>query len=114
MARKGTPEETRLDADVTTPSTTAPGDGAADTTDPTEQASTVGGDKLAAAQAGHLTVNAAVPVEGLQTRSFSDASLDEDSGRNGSGRIETYPAMRADGSTVTVTHNLDTGETSVK
>lgn len=28
-------------------------------------------------------------------------------------RIEEYEATRPDGSTVTVTHNIDTGETSV-
>lgn len=111
MAAKKNVEETRLDADVTAPSVTAPGDGAADTTDPTEQASTVGGDKAAAAEAGHLTVNAAVPVDDLQTRSFSDASLGAVQG--GKDRIETYPAMRADGTVVTVKHNLDTGETTV-
>jgi len=98
------PTTTRLDSDVTKPSTTAPGDGPADTTDPTEQASTVGGDKAAAAAAGHLTVNAVVPIEGNPpaAKAFS-----------GKGRIEKYPATRADGTVVEVTHNIDTGETSI-
>lgn len=96
------PKQTRLDKDNTKPSTTAPGDGPADTTDPTEQASTVGGDKKAAAEAGHLTVNAVQPVEPQPTAK-----------REGKDRIETYPATKPDGTEVTVTHNLDTGETSV-
>lgn len=96
------PKQTRLDSDTTKPSTTAPGDGPADTTDPTEQASTVGGDKQAAAEAGHLTVNAVVPVEPQPTAA-----------REGKDRVEKYKATRPDGTEVTVTHNIDTGETSV-
>lgn len=97
-----TPKQTRLDSDNTKPSTTAPGDGPADTTDPSERASTVGGDKKAAAAAGHLTVNAVEPVEPV-------AAAKSD----GKDRIETYKATRPDGTEVTVKHNLDTGETSV-
>jgi hypothetical protein len=63
MARSTPPKETRLDEDVTQPSTTAPGDGPADTTYPSERASSVGGDKKAAAEDGHLTVNTVVPVD---------------------------------------------------
>jgi len=96
------PKQTRLDKDNTKPSTTAPGDGPADTTDPTEQASTVGGDKKAAAEAGYLTVNAVEPVDPQPVAE-----------REGEDRIETYEAVRPDGSKVTVKHNLDTGETSV-
>jgi hypothetical protein len=98
-----TPKQTRLDSDNTKPSTTAPGDGPADTTDPTERASTVGGDKKAAAAAGHLTVNAVEPVESAPAAK-SDSKND---------RIETYKATKPDGTEVTVKHNLDTGETSV-
>lgn len=94
---------TRLDKDNTKPSTTEPGDGPADTTDPKERASTVGGDKAAAAADGHLTVNAVVPVEPVP-----DAPAVE-----GKARIEKYKATRPDGTEVTVTHNLDTGETKV-
>lgn len=96
------PKQTRLDKDNTKPSTTAPGDGPADTTDPTEQASTVGGDKKAAAAEGHLTVNAVEPVEPQPVAA-----------REGEDRIEKYKATKPDGTEVTVTHNLDTGETSV-
>lgn len=96
------PKQTRLDNDNTKPSTTAPGDGPADTTDPTEHASTVGGDKKAAAAAGHLTVNAVEPVEPQPVAK-----------REGKERIETYKATDPEGNEVTVKHNLDTGETSV-
>ena len=101
---KKTEEKTTLDSDVTKPSVTAPGDGPADTTDPTERASTVGGDKKAAAAAGHLTVNAVVPVESAPS---SSAPAEKDQ------RIEKYKAVKPDGTEVTVTHNIDTGETKV-
>lgn len=112
---KQNPSETRLDTDVTTPSTTAPGDGPADTTDPTERASTVGGDKKAAAEAGFLTVNAAVPVpEPAEYVAMREVAGDAGSdGTSKGGRVEKYPAVRPDGTIVTVTHNLDTGETSI-
>ena len=57
-----TPKETTLDEDVTTPSTTAPGDGPADTTDPKETAHSVPARPGAEAiKVG--TVNAVVPGE---------------------------------------------------
>lgn len=102
MAAKN-PSETRLDSDITKPSTTAPGDGPADTTDPTERASTVGGDKAAAAAAGHLTVNAVVPVDPVTV----------EPPERGKDRIEKYDAVRPDGTKVTVTHNIDTGKSSI-
>ena len=98
-AKDSNPSETRLDKAVTTPSTTAPGDGPADTTDPTERASTVGGDKAAAAEAGHLTVNAAVPVDSPEAPA-SDSKP----------RTERYEAVRPDGTKVTVERNIETGE----
>lgn len=96
-------EETRLDSHVDAPSTVAPGDAPADTTDPAERASTVQPDKAAAAAAGHGTVNAVVKVG-------EDKPAERDGGND---RIEKYPAVRPDGTEVTVTHNIDTGETSV-
>ena len=104
VVTKKTEEKTTLDSDVTKPSVTAPGDGPADTTDPAERASTVGGDKAAAAKEGHLTVNAVVPVEPVKG---VDAPAEKDQ------RIEKYDAVKPDGTKVTVTHNIDTGETSV-
>lgn len=98
------PKQTRLDSDNTKPSTTAPGDGPADTTDPSERATTVGGDKKAAAEAGHLTVNAAAPLPKVE----APAGVDKKDQR-----VEKYEATAPDGKTVTVTHNIDTGETSV-
>ncbi|MES9804925.1 hypothetical protein [Streptomyces cinereoruber] len=101
-ASSGTPQETRLDDHIDAPSTTAPGDGPADTTDPTEMASSVSPDKAAAARAGHLTVNAVVPVEApAEERDTSDD------------RYEEYEAVRPDGTKVHVKRNVETGETEV-
>lgn len=100
---KANPSETRLDEDVTKPSTTAPGDGPADTTDPNETAHTVTPQPSAEAlKVG--TVNAVKPGEPADEKAEAD-SKDH--------RIETYEATRPDGSTVKVKHNLDTGETEL-
>lgn len=103
MAAKKNPTETRLDEDVTTPSTTAPGDGPADTTDPNETAHSVtprpGPEALKVG-----TVNAVMPGEPADEAKAPDKK-DQ--------RIEKYQATRPDGTKVTVTHNIDTGETSV-
>lgn len=98
MAAKKT---TTLDDDVTKPSVTQPGDGPADTTDPTERAVSV------PAQPGEEaikvgTVNAVVP-----------APKPAEEERSGDDRVETYKAVRPDGTEVTVKHNIDTGETTV-
>lgn len=106
MAAKNTtstPEETRLDEHLDKPSTTAPGDGPADTTDPDERATSATPDKGAAAQAGHGTVNAVVPLPKKKAAA-----------RQGKDRTETYPAFRPDGSEVTVERNIESGESTVK
>ncbi len=103
MAARKNPTETRLDSDVTKPSTTAPGDGPADTTDPTEIASSVRPDKAAAVEAGHGTVNAVVKVEPLEV---TEAEKAED-------RVEEYDVRGPDGKLVRVKHNIDTGETEL-
>ena len=96
------PTKTTLDSDTTKPSTTAPGDGPADTTDPNERASSVtpnpGPEALAVG-----TVNAVQPVPAPEVEK-RDSKKD---------RVEKYKATKTDGTEVTVTHNLDTGETSV-
>lgn len=97
------PTETRLDEHLDKPSTTAPGDGPADTTDPEERASSATPDKGAAAQAGHGTVNAVVPVP-----------VKKAAARKGKDRMETYAATRPDGTEVTVERNIETGESTVK
>lgn len=102
MAAKKTPNETRLDKDVSTPSTTAPGDGPADTTDPTETAHSVTPRPDAEAMKVG-TVNAVLPGEPVEEVASDPKSH----------RIEKYKAVRPDGTEVTVTHNIDTGETSV-
>lgn len=97
MATKGT---TRLDSDVTKPSVTAPGDGPADTTDPTEHASSatpaLGAEAIAAG-----TVNAVVKVP------------EPDAPAAGTQREETYQATRPNGEVVTVKRNIETGETEI-
>lgn len=101
MARKNV-EKTTLDEDVTAPSTTAPGDGPADTTDPTERASTVTprpGDE--ALKVG--TVNGVVPLPKV-----------EESAREGKDRTEEYKATLPNGEEVTVTRNIETGESKIK
>lgn len=99
---KKTEEATTLDSDTTKPSVTAPGDGPADTTDPTERATTVtpnpGPEALKVG-----TVNAVKPLPKV-----------EEVAREGEARIEEYKATRPDGSEVTVVHNLDTGESKIK
>lgn len=102
------PTETRLDSDVSKPSTTAPGDGPADTTDPTERATSVPvSPGLSAILAG--TVNAVIPVP--ETDEQRDAR--EAKAASGEPRIETYPSYLADGSKVIVEHNLETGDTKI-
>jgi hypothetical protein len=99
---KKTEEVTTLDSDVTKPSVTAPGDGPADTTDPTERASSVtptpGPEALKAG-----TVNAVVELPKI-----------EEEAPTGEPRIETYEAIKPDGTKVTVEHNLETGESKIK
>lgn len=98
---KKTEEVTTLDTDVTKPSVTAPGDGPADTTDPTEIAVSVPASPgKEALKVG--TVNAVVPVEAPAAAEVSDP------------RIETYEAVKPDGTKLTIEHNLETGETKVK
>ena len=102
MAASKNPESTKLDSDVKTPSTTAPGDGPADTTDPSETAHSVTPQPSAEAiKVG--TVNAVLPGEPVEEQQ-RDSKKD---------RVEKYKATRPDGSEFTVTHNIDTGETSV-
>lgn len=94
---------TTLDSDNTRPSVTEPGDGPADTTDPTERASSITPDPgEEALRVG--TVNAVQPIPQPKA-STSRKSKD---------RIETYTATKPDGTEVTVRHNIDTGESEVK
>lgn len=90
--------------DTSKPQPTKPGEAPADTTDPSVVVASVSPDKRSAAAAGHGSVNAVVPVDPPET-------VEEPSGE---ARTETYDAVRPDGKKVNVTHNLETGETSVK
>lgn len=106
------PSQTRLDSHADRPSTTAPGDGPADTTDPTERATTVGGDKAAAVRAGYLTVNAAIPLDEQQlNRGVAISSAMAPTATEH--RFEEYDATRPDGTVVRVRHNIDTGDTEI-
>lgn len=95
------PKTTRLSSDLTKPQPTAPGDTPADTFDPKERASSARPDKAAAAAAGHQTVNAVVKVADVPDTTPTGT------------RTETYTTVGPDGTEVTVTHNYDTGETTV-
>jgi hypothetical protein len=100
--KQKTEEVTTLDKDVTKPSVTAPGDGPADTTDPTEIAVSVPASPGAEAlKVG--TVNTVVPVEAPEAPAETSDP-----------RIETYEAITPDGSKVTVERNIETGESKVK
>lgn len=95
-------KQTQLDTHTDKPSTVEPGDAPADTTDPTERATLVTPDKATAAKSGHRTVNAVVPLPVVKTE------------RNtGKDRTETYTAIQPDGTELTVTRNLETGEFEV-
>lgn len=96
-----TPTKTTLDTSVVKPSTTAPGDGPADTTDPTEIAQSVpaapGAEALAVG-----TVNAVKPVKKAAAKK-SDAET----------RTERYKATKPDGTEVTVERDINTGGTKI-
>lgn len=100
-AKQETPKETKLDSDVSTPSTTAPGDGPADTTDPTERAVSIpvrpGPEAIKVG-----TVNAVVPVEPVTppTPTGDDVVIEQ---------VATGPA----GEHVRVRQNVTTGETEL-
>ncbi len=101
-ATVGAEGTTTLDSDTTKPSVTAPGDGPADTTDPREVAvSTPVNPGPEAIAAG--TVN---PVQKVEAPAEQERDTSND-------RIDKYDVKRPDGKTVTVTHNLETGATSV-
>ena len=102
MAARKNADSTTLDSDVTKPAVTAPGDGPADTTDPTERATSVTpqpGDE--AIKAG--TVNAVKP-----------APAPEVPADKGEHRTEEYEATRPDGTRVTVVRDIETGKTRIK
>lgn len=95
------PKTTKYDDEtLTKPQSTSPGDAPADTQDRKERVSSARPDKAAAAAAGYQTVNAVVEVAPVPTVTPSGS------------RSETYTATKPDGTTVTVTHNYDTGVTT--
>lgn len=106
MARRNTNNAdtegtTRLDSDTTKPSVTAPGDGPADTTDPNERASSVRPNPgETALKVGTVNAVVALPPEPTPER-------------EGGERTETYTATKPDGTEVTITRNLETGQAQV-
>lgn len=96
------PKTTKLSNDTTKPQPTAAGDAPADTWDPKERASSAQADKKAAGAAGHQSVNAVTKVGDFPDRAPTGS------------RSETYTSVDATGTEVTVTHNYDTGETTVE
>ncbi len=92
---------TTLDSHLDAPSITAPGDGPADTLDPTERASSASPDKGAAAAKGFGTVNAVVKLPDRKRREPANKEKD---------RTESYEVEGPDGEMVSVTRNIDTGE----
>ena len=96
-----TPSKTTLDTSTTKPSTTAPGDGPADTTDPTEIATSVTPQPGAEAFAAG-TVNAVKPVKQVAPEK-SEAEP----------RIERFSTVNPAGEKVTVERNIDTGDSKL-
>ena len=105
-AKKATekaPHATTLDEVNGDPSVTAPGDGPADTTDPSESGSTIVAPVPSEEAIKVGTVNAIQPTGDRPAGNPEPASSDK-------ARVEKYKATKPDGSEVTGEHNLDTGE----
>lgn len=96
------PKTTKYDDEtLDKPQSTSPGDAPADTYDRKERVSSARPNKAAAAAAGHLTVNAVAEVDPVPANTPTGS------------RSETYSQVGPDGNTVQVTHNYDTGVTTV-
>ncbi|WIB16280.1 hypothetical protein DEJ34_03865 [Curtobacterium sp. MCPF17_050] len=93
---------TTLDDDVTRPSTTAPGDGPADTTDPNQVAASArpapGPQALASGIVNAFTL--VIPKPRPTTPNVNH-------------RTETYTTTAPNGTTVTVRRDLETGDTQM-
>jgi hypothetical protein len=95
-----TQKKTTLDDDVTKPSVTQPGDGAHDTTDPLERASTVTPQPSKETIASGVgTVNGQLPLPPIEP-----AAKVKDP------RIEEYDVVAPNGETVHIIRNIETGE----
>lgn len=103
MAGRTTAPKTTVikDDDLDGPQSTSPGDAPADTHNPKERVSSARPNKAAAAAAGKQTVNAVEHVEDIPDPV------------PGAARNETYTQYRSDGTEVTVTRNITTGETVI-
>lgn len=97
---------TTLDNDITKPSVTAPGDGPADTTDPTEHATSVTpnpGEE--AMRAGTVNAVKILPAA-VSIQADEPVEQQED-------RIEEYKQVRPDGAIVTIRRNIETGDSEI-
>lgn len=104
VAQGDNPGTTKLDDNVTEPSTNSPGDAPADTTDPSEFASSVTPNPSPEALAAG-TVNAVLPIEPPAKVSDEDQDGDE---------FEEYEALKSDNRTkVQVRRNLRTGKSKI-
>lgn len=93
---------TKLDTNTEAPAHVAPGDAPADTTDPTERASSAPvAPNDEARRVG--TVNAVLPMP--------EPAVVEDEDRED--RIEEYDAIAPNGDRLRVRHNIDTGDSEV-
>lgn len=96
LVPEGTDNGTRLDDNVSEPSTTQAGDAPYDTKDPTENASTV--TPVPSADALRVgTVNGAVPIPPVEAAEQDPADI----------RVDEYDRVLPDGSTVRIRHTLD-------
>lgn len=91
-------DKTTLDEDTTKPSTTAPGDGPADTTDPDERA--------VSAPAGGLDESAVK----AGTRNTVKPAGKREAPEAGADRFEEYNARTPEGDVVRIRRNITTGK----
>lgn len=99
------PEETRLDTDVHAPATNAPGDAPADTTDPTERASTIVPQAPSAEALRAGTILGAIPVPDDAVGQSVAGVTGPDGGEI---RVEEYDAIDpVTGAPLRIRHILD-------
>jgi hypothetical protein len=100
----GLPDETRLDTDVHAPATNKPGDAPADTTDPTERASTIVPQAPSAEALRAGTILGAIPVPD----DVDPVAVHGVTGPDGEVRVEEYDAVDpVTGQSVRIRHILD-------
>lgn len=99
----GLPSETRLDSDVHAPATNAPGDAPADTTDPTERASTIPPQAPSAEALRAGTILGAIPVPDDVVPTVVHGVT----GADGEERVEEYDTVDPQGNPIRIRRFLD-------